>query len=121
MLAKRVLEGGTKGYKNHPQLLRFYEHPTPLVAINFYLNEIYMESLERGYFFDKSKIGDCINCMQMEVSFGQIDYEKEHLYKKLLIRDKPRAEKLKNSKTVCANSIFKMCAGSIAPWEKIFS
>jgi len=38
LLAKHVLEGKTKGYKNHPQLNRFKIYSKPLEAINFYLN-----------------------------------------------------------------------------------
>jgi len=37
LLAKKVLEGKTKGYRNHPQLIRFKEQPDPLSAINAYL------------------------------------------------------------------------------------
>jgi len=34
LLAKKVLERKTKGYKNHPQLLRFKRYQDPLLAIN---------------------------------------------------------------------------------------
>ena len=37
LLAKNVLEGLTKGYKNHPQLIRFYTHQNSIDAINAYL------------------------------------------------------------------------------------
>ncbi len=37
LLAKNVLAGLTKGYKNHPQLDRFYAHENALEAINAYL------------------------------------------------------------------------------------
>jgi hypothetical protein len=33
LLAKAVLKGQTKGYKNHPQLERFKFHPVPEAAI----------------------------------------------------------------------------------------
>ena len=38
LLAKNVLEGKTKGYKNHPQLERFKNCQYPLEAINSYLS-----------------------------------------------------------------------------------
>ena len=41
LLAKHVLEGKTKGYKNHPQLNRFKEIKDPIGVINQYLSEIY--------------------------------------------------------------------------------
>jgi hypothetical protein len=34
LLAKAVLEGKTKSYKNHPQLIRFKPLQNPLVFIN---------------------------------------------------------------------------------------
>ncbi len=45
LLAKNVLTGNTKGYKNHPQLLRFKNTENPLDAINQYLTEIYKEAV----------------------------------------------------------------------------
>lgn len=41
LLAKKVLEGKTKGYKNHPQLNRFKKLADPLAAINAYLYQIF--------------------------------------------------------------------------------
>jgi hypothetical protein len=55
LLAKKVLEGKTKGYKNHPQLIRFMGSKYPLEQINIFLGEVYNESLKRGYKFDKAK------------------------------------------------------------------
>ena len=56
LLAKNVLYGLTKGYKNHPQLNRFKETGDPKEYINKYLISIYNEALSRSYKFDKSKI-----------------------------------------------------------------
>ena len=42
LLAKNVLEGNTKGYKNHPQLIRFKSIEKPLEAINQYLSLIHI-------------------------------------------------------------------------------
>jgi len=36
LLAKAVLEGKTKGYTAHPQLIRFKEQERPLDAINVF-------------------------------------------------------------------------------------
>ena len=47
LLAKHVLEGKTKGYKNHPQLNRFKALQNPANAINAYLAEIYHEAERR--------------------------------------------------------------------------
>lgn len=47
LLAKHVLEGKTKGYKNHPQLDRFKARPDPVNAINAYLAEVFHEAERR--------------------------------------------------------------------------
>ncbi|MGG7072778.1 pyrimidine dimer DNA glycosylase/endonuclease V [Campylobacter sp. 9BO] len=51
LLAKHVILWLIKGYKNHPQLDRFYAHKTPNLAIDAYLFEIYKEASVRGYKF----------------------------------------------------------------------
>ncbi len=56
LLAKKALLGRTKGYMHHPELLRFKKSGSPIKAINAFLYRIYLESLERGYNFDASKI-----------------------------------------------------------------
>jgi len=43
LLAKNVLEHNTRGYKNHPQLIRSKNSGTPLQAINHYLAAVYQE------------------------------------------------------------------------------
>ncbi|MEM2589333.1 MAG: pyrimidine dimer DNA glycosylase/endonuclease V [Candidatus Aenigmatarchaeota archaeon] len=50
LLAKKVLEGKTKGYRNHPQLKIFKEYEKPIDLINAYLFQIYLEAKRRGYF-----------------------------------------------------------------------
>lgn len=57
LLAKHVILGLTKGYKNHPQLDRFYAHETPQMTISAYLDEIWREATVRGYKFDRTKVG----------------------------------------------------------------
>jgi len=53
LLAKHVLEGKTKGYRNHPQLDRFKQVDKSIDAINQYLVAVYDEAFARGYRFDK--------------------------------------------------------------------
>ena len=116
LLAKHVLEGKTKGYTNHPQLIRFKNYENPLSAINFYLNEVRNEALERNYNFDKNKIGAFGNC-ELEVTSGQIAFEINHLKKKLEIRDLTKFHELNLLKEVELHPIFKMIPGEIEPWE----
>jgi len=120
LLAKKVLAGKTKGYKNHPQLNRFREQDKPLDYINAYLSEIYQEALNRGYLFNKSKISPLKKKLKnIKVSIGQIEYEFKHLLNKLKIRDKNRYQSLKKSVEIIQHPLFKQVKGKIEGWEKI--
>ncbi len=88
LLARKVLEGKTKGYKKHPQLERFSNYPDKIKAIDSYLFQVYREALVRNYSFDLSKIQDFKEELKIPISFGQIQYEFSHLQKKLKDRDK---------------------------------
>ena len=56
LLAQKVLNGQTTGYRNHPQLDRFKEHSHPRKAIAVYLRAVWKEAKKRGYDFDLGKI-----------------------------------------------------------------
>lgn len=56
LLCQSVIAGQTKGYKNHPQVTRWREHPEPLVALGQYLATIQQEATTRGYNFNRSLI-----------------------------------------------------------------
>ena len=118
LLAKHVLEGKTKGYKNHPQLFRFKNSLDPIKSIHRYLDFVYKESLERGYNFDHTKIVFGIEMPKMEVSKGQLEYEKKHLLKKLKVRDKEKHLRLKKINQVEAHPLFLCVEGEIESWEK---
>src|ERR1700722_18812874 len=100
LLAKHVLEGKTKGYKNHPQLERFKICNSPLNAINLYLAAVYEEAMKRDYDFNKSKFAVVKESIKLNVTSGQLEYEFEHLLKKLNKRDSPRYTKLKVIKSI---------------------
>jgi len=57
LLAKKVLQGKTKGYKNHPQLIRFKNTKNPILSIDAYLYFVLEEASQRGFNFDNSKLG----------------------------------------------------------------
>ncbi len=113
--SKKVLENKTKGYKNHPQLLRFRNAQDSLRAINAYLSQIYFESQKRGYVFDKTKIKIIEPTELIPVTHGQIQFEFEHLVKKLKERDIQRFEKMKIISETEVNPIFKAIPGNIEP------
>src|SRR5687767_125237 len=57
LLAQKVLQNQTRGYRNHPQLRRFKSSPDANGAISMYLRGIYREALNRGYHFSEHKFG----------------------------------------------------------------
>lgn len=120
LLAKKVLEGNTKGYKNHPQLKRFKNSKDPILLINRYLLFVYTESLDRGYKFDKGKITilESFEDLKITVTKKQIEYEYQHLLKKLTVRDLKKFEQIKDNKTVDSNPLFEVIEGEIEDWEK---
>ena len=117
LLAKNVLEGKTKGYKNHPQLLRFKNSESPLQLINQYLSSVYQESLTRGYHFNVKKIDTDFHAHTLTVTQGQIEYEMQHLLKKLKTRYLKRYNKLKYQKSIEPHPLFKIIDGEIEEWE----
>lgn len=119
LLAKNVLEGKTKGYKNHPQLIRFKESEKTLDSINYYLSEVYNEALKRGYNFDKEKFDPNFNRLVLKVTSEQIIYEKDHLLKKLKIRDPKRFKEMNQANRFEPHPIFKIVDGKIESWEII--
>lgn len=122
LLAKKVLEGKTKGYRNHPQLIRFKNSNNPLHLINVYLKFIYDEAKNRNYNFDFKKIEleQNHNFQPINVTEGQLLYELQHLLNKLKVRCPENFEKLKNINKLQSNPVFKIVFGEIEPWEKFY-
>jgi|SRR5690625_1148672 len=121
LLAQKVLLGETKGYTNHPQLVRFKEHDNPVDAIGVYLEYVYIEAKSRGYNFDQSKIVSTSTVSQISVTTGQLEYEWGHLRAKLRVRDPNRIKQLKMDKTttIIPHPLFLAEDGPVEPWEKI--
>jgi hypothetical protein len=119
LLAKQVLEGKTKGYKNHPQLYRFKAIKKPVDGINQYLSEIYIEASNRNYNFDKQKINWNFKKTKMNVTVGQLNYEASHLLNKLQIRDIKKYEALKTNLTFETHPLFNLVDGAVEKWEII--
>lgn len=122
LLAQKVLQGLTKGYKNHPQLLRFKEHADPLAAITTYLHGLADEADARGYNFDRSRIilPASPDLPLIPVTTGQLCYELDFLKKKVAARDEDWfLEKLAEVSSAPAHSIFVEKPGKIESWEKV--
>jgi hypothetical protein len=119
LLAKKVLEGKTKGYKNHPQLERFKNTVNPINCINQFLSEIFYEAEKRGYNFNKNKINWNFKVVKIKVTSGQIEYEFEHLLNKLKKRDRKKYKEIKVLSSIKLNPVFKIVKGRIEKWEKL--
>ncbi|HEY8310503.1 MAG TPA: pyrimidine dimer DNA glycosylase/endonuclease V [Gemmatimonadaceae bacterium] len=118
LLAKAVLGGLTRGYKHHPQLLRFQQHPDPLQSINTYLDVLYNEAVERGYRFDRSKVGALSAVSTMDVNTGQIEHEWAHLLQKVASRSPEWLPTLSAVDVAEAHPLFIVVPGPIASWER---
>lgn len=118
LLAKKVLENKTRGYKKHPQLIRFRNSENPLLAINAYLFEIYKEGKRRGYKFNLRKIKPVEAKGIIPVTSGQLKFEFEHLLRKVKKRCREKYLELVRTKRIEANPIFKVVEGEKEEWEK---
>ena len=119
LLAQAVLCGKTKGYRHHPQLLRFREARDPVAAIGAYLRNVHDEAASRGYHFDRGKIIRAGTIGNIRVTKEQLAYELSHLLKKLQKRDPVRYRSIQQSKSVEPNPLFVIVPGDIAAWEKV--
>ncbi|WP_218220706.1 pyrimidine dimer DNA glycosylase/endonuclease V [Nesterenkonia sp. Act20] len=128
LLAQAVLSGRTKGYLDHPQLLRFRAQADPLAAVGRYLQGVAEEADVRGYRFNRSKIihsktdtGEAI-----DVTAGQLALEWEHLAAKLERRspEKARANQLAAQRQTPARPVpaphpmMRVIPGGVEPWER---
>jgi len=110
LLAKKVLEGKTRGYRNHPQLTIFKSYEKPIDLINAYLFQIYLETRRRGYSFDSSKI-EFLNLKEaITITKEQLKIEFQLLLEKLKVRDKKKFEEIKSLQldSVESNPIFRV-------------
>lgn len=117
LLAKKVLEGKTVGYRNHPQLVRFKNSENPLGAINKYLEIVYKESQNRGFNFDHSKFKNVHLETKIEVSLGQVEYEYGHLKIKLKERSPDWLRHINGSREIEVFSLFNVIEGPVETWE----
>ena len=117
LLALNVLQDTTKGYKNHPQLIRFKSSKNPVQTISSYLRAVVDEADMRGYNFKREKLPAKEPCISLTVTTGQIDYEYQHLLNKLKIRDESRYEQLMVEKKIKPHPLFNIKAGAVESWE----
>lgn len=124
LLAQAVLNGRTRGYTRHPQLQRFRESADPAGAVADYLQGLYEEAVVRGYRFDASRIsvqdtttGTAGN-RTLTVTTGQLQFEWEHLQRKLAVRSPERHRTGPVPDPVPVHPLFRVVPGPVADWER---
>ena len=119
LLARKVLLGLTKAYRNHPQLDRFRKQVDPVGMIDTYLLAVHEEATLRGYKFEREKIGLPGSDRKMAVTDGQLRYEFRHLMKKLNTRDKEKYDAIASVNDPEPHPIFRVVSGEIESWERL--
>lgn len=117
LLAQKVLNGGTVGYRNHPQLDRFRAGEDPLALIGAYLDGVALEADFRGYRFNRALILEprAPIAPLLTVTTGQLEHERDHLLAKLALRAPERMDSVPTPPET--HPLFSRVPGAIEPWE----
>jgi hypothetical protein len=118
LLARAVLGGHTRGYRHHPQLIRFREHDDAERAIAAYLTAIFDESIARGYAFDRRKVARVLDTSPIVVTSGQMKFEWKHLRRKLALRSPKWRRTIHGIAVPDPHPLFIVVEGDIEQWEK---
>ena len=118
LLAQKVLQGETQGYRHHSQLIRFRLCPHPLDAVATYLVSLVDEAKIRGYAFNRSKINPGRVTTKIPVARGQILYEWGHLKAKLVLRDPLWLSQFSGIEMPESHPLFEIVSGGVEAWEK---
>jgi hypothetical protein len=118
LLAQKVLQGKTRGYKHHPQLIRFRACSDPQLMIGEYLQQIYLEATRRGYQFDATKILQSGTRRKIRVTEGQVEFEWRHFKAKARLRDIKVYGAIRHIADPDVHPLFKVVAGNKEEWEK---
>jgi hypothetical protein len=118
LLAQQVLRGRTRGYRHHPQLLRFRSHTHPLGCIARYLSAVHEESLVREYRFEARKIGRSRAAVGLAETEGQLLYEWSHLMRKLRKRAPRLYRELHKVGVPEPHPLFRIVPGGVRSWER---
>jgi len=118
LLARAVLRGETRGYRHHPQLLRFRSHAAPRSAVNAYLGCVLDEADSRGYAFDRRKVGPRRATPRIASTTGQLRYEWQHLLRKLRARSPALYRKWRAENSPQPHPLFRIRHGAVESWER---
>lgn len=118
LLARAVLRGQTRGYRQHPQLQRFRALAAPVSAIDAYLRAVHAEALARGYAFDAGKIGRRRTVAPVPATRGQLEHEWRHLLAKLAVRNPALHERWHGIGVPDCHPLFRVSEGPVEAWER---
>jgi hypothetical protein len=137
LLAQAVLAGRTRGYRSHPQLLRFRRHADTPAAVGAYLAALADEAERRGYRFDRSRIDQPPTAddagagsaptgtpavtppvTPIPVTEGQVAYEWQHLLAKLAERSPEQYAAVRELTAPEVHPLFQVVPGPIEDWER---
>ncbi len=85
--------------------------------IDYYLSVVFDEATARWYSFSKEKIDWTFTASTLSVTQGQIAYEREHLLKKLQVRDEERYTLFSKEKSIEQHPMFVVVEWEIETWE----
>ena len=119
LLAQKVLRGETRGYRQHPQLIRFARTENPPAVLAAYLKAVRAEAVRRGYQFNAAKIGRRNFHGRLNETRGQLLYEWRHLQRKLKRRDSKRFRDLISTKIPAPHPLFRIVPGKVREWERV--
>ncbi|MGE5455339.1 MAG: pyrimidine dimer DNA glycosylase/endonuclease V [Methylocystaceae bacterium] len=119
LLAQKVLRGETKGYRHHPQLIRFRAVDDPVAAIGYYLDQVSVEAEQRGFNYNRSKIITPLWAGKINVTRGQLAYELGWLLQKLQQRSPAQYLLLQEVNEPDPHPLFTVVNGGVETWEKI--
>ena len=118
LLAQKVLAGKTRGYKHHPQLIRFQTQRKPLPVMAAFLRGLADDAARRGYNFDANKISKPEFKGQIPETSGQLEYEWQHLKRKLKTRAPALYREFRGISLPEAHPLFRIVPGDVQNWEK---
>ena len=121
LLAQAVLRGQTRGYRHHPQLIRFQQSAAPVGTVASYLRAVQGEATRRGYAFDRTKLARSGSARPLTVTKGQLEFEWEHLVAKVALRDPAWHRTLQRGKVPAAHPGLRVISGGVEHWERFFA
>jgi hypothetical protein len=90
-----------------------------VAAIATYLSQVAIEAKSRGYNFDIAKLTPKRIRKKVHVTSGQLEFERDHLLRKLWRRDRRHYRYLKEASSLAAHPIFGIFSGDVERWEVV--